>query len=372
MPVEAAPAPSIRALPMGGARCAAVAQLAEIQVDDKPLAVWRLNAGSAMLTTIEQLNQGQPILLVIDLETVNFSGASIEMLREHDEHRLIGRWENLSAGLAGPIGPGIYGAPVLYTPESDLEKDIWLMREALEVAALLKRGHPWQASVTVYGREEDYELVPVGVTLAANGTTYTPSPDGPPMYVGRNLTADEASVCRRGADILTGPTARNSRTDSTPLPETPAMDKIIKAMLAAYPARHHGLIARLALDGKGEGEIAAKLMEEDGKDHAAELAKLTAALEAAKTSEAAKDATIAELQAKLDEMKKAAGETETTVTGDGDPTAHLAAPKTIKEAMAKLTAEGSKLVDWDLRKAALTRWPSLRKGIPSMSGRPAA
>ncbi len=365
-------APPVVARPAGAgvARLAIAAEAMPEVAGAAPL--WRLNSGAAMLTRVEGINQGALILLVIDLASVTFAAPEIDIMREHYTGP-IGRWTSLIATLNGPKGPGIYGSPIFYTSTDEAERGMYLLAQADEVAALLKRKHPWQASVEIGATVENYELIPPGASVELNGATYTaPSgPNDPPMYVIHNGVSGEASVCLRGADTDTGPTLFASRTSgTTPTPES-SMD--LKALLAKYAPAQHGHVALLFSEGKKPEEIATALLAEESKGKDDEITKLNSDLAAANKAkvdaQAASDAKIAELQGKIDALKTPGDEGDKgdkglpPAGGDGGKGQH-AAPKTVTAGMAQLSREGSKATGFDLRKAALAKWPSLRATIP--------
>ena len=370
----AAPAVEARELSIGGARCAmaaeAIAPAANAPAGAAPL--WRLNSGAVMLTRVQGLNQGAPILLVIDLATVQFAAPEIDIMREHSVGP-IGRWTNLVSTLTGPKGPGIYGSPILYTPATEAEADMWLLREAAEVQALLTRKHPWQASVEIGAPVDSYEFVAPGETVSYNGQDYT-APDGPndpSMYVVHNGVVPEASVCLRGADTQTGPTLFASKNASTTSTKDNPMD--LSALLAKYAEKHHGKIARLHAAGKKADEIASALLADDKAATDGEIADLKAKVAESEKNHAAvlaeRDAKVAELQGKLDALKSPTEETEVTPpagTDGGKATSQNAAPKTVTEGMARLQAAGVKGNGFALRKAVLAKWPGLRTAIDKL------
>ena len=118
-------------------------------------------------------------------------------------------------------------------------------------------------------------------------------------------------------------------------------------MVRAHGEQHKGEIAAGLLDGLSETEIADKI-------HAGVVAS--------------KEATIAELQAKIAELEKAGDVPPSGVTA-ADQTARNSGgddsedePKSILEAMRIVAAEtGAKGVE--ARSQALRRWPSLKTGI---------
>lgn len=351
---------------LGVARCAQAAEAVPVAAGIAP--AWRLNSGAEMITSIDGIANGAPMVLVIDLASVEFAAAEIKMMREHWIGP-IGRWTNLVADLNGPKGPGLYGTPIFYASETETERELPLLREADEVAALLRRKHPWQASVEIGGALEQYELVAPGASVEVNGTTLIAEsgPGAPPFYVLRGGLVTEASVCLDGADADTGPTLLASRhAAQSTIKDTP-MD--LKALLAKYAEKHHGAIARLHAGGKTADEIATAMLAADKKESDDELATLKADLAAARTAlasaEAAAATKVKELQDQLDGLKPPGGEGGgDALPAGGDATSQHAAPKTVTAGMARLSAAGDKRSGFALRNAALAKWPGLRAGLP--------
>ncbi len=364
----------------GVARLATLAEMAPPLAGSAPL--WRLNSGAEMVTCIDGLNQNAPIILVVELASVTFSAPEIEMMREHWIGP-IGRWTQLAVDMNGPKGPGIYGSPIFYTSETDAERDMYLLREADEVAALLRRKHPWQASVEIGGPVEQYQLVPPGESVTVDGVAHL-APVGPnvmPLYVLHAGICSEASVCLRGADTETGPTLLAARAAAAaklaatkPTPKDITMD--LKALLAKYPdEKCHGKIARLHAAGQTAEQIATALLADEKTSVDAEIATLKANLETANKAAAdaklAADTKIAELQGKIDALKPpadgAAPAASVTAGAEGGAAdAKLAAPKSVSEGIARLQAAGVKGDGFALRKATLAKWPALRVGIDKL------
>lgn len=351
---------ALTGLRSGQARCAAPVVID--QPEGKP-AKWRLNSGAVMLTWIGGLGY---CALVIDLATARFEAAEIPMLREHSQWAgPIGRWT------AGSIdATGIYGSPIVYTPETDAEKDMPSLREGAEVAALIKRKHPWQASVTATSALSDYERVLPGQSVVVNGQPVTASDDidAPPLYVAHNSIISEASVCLFGADADTGAVAA-SRSTTTPEPTMSKPEDRIVALLKRFPGdKNASRIAVSLSKGMTDEQITVELSDAKDADHAAAIAAKDAEIAKLKEGDTAKDAKITELQAKLDALKTDSVDSEKIPDATGGESKN-AAPKTYQQGVAILKREGSKLDGFKLRTAVLKRFPSLRHegagGIPN-------
>lgn len=347
----------------GQAICAAPMVEQTPAAADKP-ARWCLNSGAAMHTWVEGIGE---CVLVVDLAGVSFEAPEIPMLREHSTWSVIGRW----TGLLSAIPAGITGTPIVYAPETDAEQEMPCLREAGEVAALMKRKHPWQASIKITGALSDYEHVLPGQSAAVNGRSETVDPGlGIPFVILRKGVVSEASVCLFGADSKTGAVAA-SRTSTNPTQESPVSDRL-KALLARHGKKHAGHIAVALNEGKSDDEISASLSAAVESDHAAALAAEQAKSADLATKLAAEQAKSADLATKLaalsvpGEETNADGTPKTKVPAAGE--SENGAPKDLNAGMAALTAAGSKLTGFKLRSAALAKWPSLRKQIQSAVG----
>lgn len=213
---------------------------------------WRLNAGSLMTAVLTGINRGQdgyerPVHLVIDLDSVTFEAAIIPALRDHWMGP-IGRWESLeSSSQSG----GIHGDLILYTSQDEKEAQMWMMREADEVAAIQRRGHPWQASVGIYpGSDGTLEMQDPGSQIAINGGTIAVPDDGMPTYVLRGGVVTEASVVLFGADSQTGQLAA-SRIFGTATTQLQSTEQPVMTVLLS-------LAAALTAAGKSAADIAAE------------------------------------------------------------------------------------------------------------------
>lgn len=345
----------------GQIRCAAPVVVVD-QPAGKP-AKWRLNSGAVMLTWIGGLGY---CALVIDLATARFEADRITMLREHSQWTgPIGRWENLTIEAAGDAA-GIYGTPIVYTPDpaKPVELDMPSLRAGAEVAALIERKHPWQASVTATSAVSDYERVLPGQSVVVNGQPVTASDDldAPPLFIARNSVISEASVCTFGADADTGSVAA-SRSTTIQESTVNKPDERLTALLARHPGDKNAARIAIALSkGKTDAEITAELSEAADADHKAALAAKDAEIAKLKEENTANTTKLADLQAKLDALKGEGNEEEAPKATKGE--SENAAPKSVAAGMALLSKEGSKLTGFKLRSAALSRWPALRKDIP--------
>lgn len=343
--------------------CAALATQVD-QGANKPKR-WRLNSGARMHTSVAQLGD---IELIIDLASVTFDSPEIPMLREHgrrpstspDDYYInaIGRWSEASAD-----AQGIWGTPNIYTPKTPLEEKMGCLLEGAEVAALMERGHPWQASVKIYG---DYEQVAPGQSIEVNGRVEVANDDldAPRLYVCRRGIVTEASVCLFGADSQTGAVAA-SRSTPTQATETTMSDRL-EALLKRHGNKHAGVIAIALAAKKTDDQIAVELSDAQDADHKAALAAKDAEIAKLNEANTANSAKLAELQTKLDALKtgdETKDEKETPPATKGESS--NSAPKSIVAGMAILKREGSKLDGFKLKAATLTRWPALRKEIPA-------
>jgi len=321
---------------------------------------WRLNAGSPMLQILPRLHDG-PVVAILDLETATLA-ERLPANYMHYEWSPIGRWSEGQIIASGPER-GVYASLHLYQSEdSDPESIRYRLADADYVAALLRRDHPWQASIETDGQAEIYERV-TGPT-EVNGEAHDPATWAYPMYVVRHARIDAAAVVDVGADPqaeriaaarIAHPFPPNSQKESL----MSAKDRLT-ALTAAHPAQHHGLIARMIC--------------EEADDAAIEAAITAAEIAALKAAAAEKDAEIAALKAQLAEATKAdddedeaqalaarrkaglsAGGTQPTPNAGGDATD---GPTTWPAAYAILAAE--KITGIRARSAAMKRWPHLR------------
>lgn len=357
----------LAALPAGHAVCASPV----VQVDQgegKPKR-WRLNSGARMKTQIGGIGRA---LLIIDLAGVTFEHPEFSMLREHGRQPATEADEN--AWYVNPIGrwmqtavdaTGIYGVPNVYTPESPLEEKMHSMLEGAEVAALIKRGHPWQASVRIIGDTADYELVAPGQSAVVNGRTEVADDDldAPPLLICRRCVVTEASVCLFGADSQTGAVAASRTT--TQATETTMSDRL-EALLKRHGNKHAGAIAIALAAKKTDDQISAELSDAQEADHKAALAAKDAELAKLTEANAALTKSVTEMQTKLEALKtdddKEDEEKKTPAATAGE--SKNSAPKSVLAGMAILTKEGSKLTGFKLRAAALSRFPKLRETLP--------
>lgn len=345
------------ALRTGQVLCAAAVSQIE-QPADKP-ARWRLNSGAEMQTWVEGIGHCR---LVIDLASVKFEAPEIPMLREHSTwYGPIGRW---TAGIADLTG--IYATPIVYTPNDDAEREMPSLREGAEVAALMARKHPWQASVKVTASLGDYERVLPGAVVEVNGATLTAGDDlhDIPLLICRNGVIGEASVCLFGADSNTGSVAA-SRSTTTPEPTMSKPEDRIAALLKRHGEKHASRIAIALSKNKSDEEIAVELSDATDTDHKAALAAKDEEITKLKADLAAANTTATDLQAKLDALKGDDEETEEETPAATAGESKNGAPKSFNDGVAILKREGTKLVGFKLRSAVLKRFPALRKDIPA-------
>lgn len=345
------------ALRTGQVMCAAPVSQIE-QPADKPKR-WRLNSGAEMQTWVEGIGHCR---LVIDLASARFEAPEIPMLREHDTwYGPIGRWTN---GIADQTG--IYGTPVVYTPDptKPAEMEMNSLRVGGEVAALMARNHPWQASVKITAGLSDYERVMPGTSVDVNGRVITAGDDlhDVPLLICRNGVISEASVCLFGADANTGSVAASRSTPTTETTMSKPDDRIV-ALLKRHGEKHAARIAVALSKGKTDEEITVELSDAAEADHKAALAAKDAELAKANETNAALTKSVADLQAKLEALKPGDKEEE-EIPPATEGESKNSAPKTYRDGVAILKREGSKLDGFKLRTAVLKRFPSLRADIP--------
>jgi hypothetical protein len=292
---------------------------------------------------------------------VSFEAPEMPMLYEHQTWPgPIGRWSGMTVDASG-----ITAAPNVYRPVDDHEREMPIFQQSAQVAALMDRKHPWQASIKITGALEDYERVLPGQPVAVNGRTELASDDvdDPPLFILRRGVASEASVCLFGADADTGALAA-SRTNHPTTPES-SMERL-KVLLARHGEKHAARIAVALSAGQTDDQIAASLSAAAESDHAAALAAVNTELATTKAALAAANTQIAALNTKLAALApaddKAAGDAETPPATEGE--SKNGAPKSVHEGMAQLSREGSKLTGFPLRSAVLKRWPTLRSTLP--------
>ena len=269
----------------------AVQLLADIEqvgdASDKRDGRWRLNAGSEMVVTVPTLNcdadgNPQPVRIVLDVAGAKFAGSSIVALDNHDKKgegikAVVGRWDN--ASFTGAVEAD------LHVTDAKTEAEALALAEAVRLKAHIRNKVPIQASVGAEpGPGGSWELVPQGTEIELNGRKYSGSIGfgDLPLYVLRGGLITESSVVVFGADSETGRVAATR----SPVTETSTMSASLKAVLAKYDQKHHGLIARRVAEGDDEAKIhqavqAAEMDERDGI-----IAGLRAELAAAKAKAA--------------------------------------------------------------------------------------
>jgi hypothetical protein len=267
--------------------------------DPKGHGRWRLNSGSEMMmmaagVAADQDGDATPFRAVIDLGTCQIASQRIMALYDHDPNKIIGYWDNFSVSSAG-IEADLHLVPT----ETDALKT--LFPDSARVQALLAAGVRPEVSVSADPMQpEDWQHVPSGATIQANGDR-TYSGDGEyPLHVLHNARVYESSIVCFGADSVTGRIAATRTppllvspppTAGPPAQEAP-MDRfvLLTALMGAYPQNRHGLIA-------------AKLVsEKDPKADETTLRNLIAtAVHAADMDD--KDAEITALKAKCTSME---------------------------------------------------------------------
>lgn len=348
--------------------CEAVAELADGDqpAKDKKDGRWSLNTGAEMTTYVYGVNLDkygwpQPIRLVLDIAKAKFEKPVIPALFAHSNWSVIGNWKGSAADekrLSADL--------TLYRPKDAIEAQV--LPDAVKVAALIDRDHPWQCSVGAFPRKglEGYELIKPGKTVSLNGREF--SGDGEyPLYVMRAPVIYEASVVLWGADGNTGKLAASlldpvahlrsihpnpdkgnaQMTTTAPPPAAPSVAARLKAMLAKYTDQaDQTLVASLMADEKSDDEIEKAV-------HAAQLARLTAEN--------------TKLKAELAEAKKPTTEEAPTKVGKTEASAKNApkfepsddegeTPKSLNEAVKLLRAEHPKASVAKLTSMAYERW----------------
>ncbi len=273
---------------------------------------WLVNNGDAMEMTIEGLNvvkgASQPVLCVIDLASLKPARATISAFYNHEA--LIGHWSDIE------INPlkGIMQTLRLTKPANDMEAKV--LAESVMVGAHLRSKVPWQASVGARPRADGkWEAVKAGETVMVNGRSFTGDAEFP-LYVLRGGELFETSVCEFGADDDTGQIAATKKPNPTTTKE-PDMSRI--KLLANLSKGKNAVLcaAILALcadESIPDDQIGPKVT-------ALEMDDLKCRLTAAEEDSKKKDATIADMTAKL--AAKAA-EVEPKA-GEDDPKAKAAA-----------------------------------------------
>lgn len=231
---------------------------------------WLLSTGAPTLTTIDGVNDGRPVLLVIDLATLAWPKASVPLFIDHQAdtlYDLAGAWDDLRVDATGltALPRAIPADATGYRP--------W----AADLAArIIDNRLPVQASVGI-GLDPDRQGTWETLTAASeiNGRTIDPAAaPGLPVVVLRQGLLGEASLVLWGADHRTGAQL------AAPRPPIPA-DERLRAALARYPD-HAAEVARAIADGADDTAIGERI-------HTAQLA--------------ARDTRITTLTAELDQAR---------------------------------------------------------------------
>lgn len=239
---------------------------------------WRLNAGNEMIVSVPSLNDGEPIRLVLDIASSKFAAAKVVALDNHDKdgkgiQSVVGFWD-------GATNDGFLEAD-LHVTTATTEAEGAALQEAVRLKAHIRNGVPIQASVGAEaGPGGKWELVPEGSRITVNGREYqgAAGSEDSPLYILRGGLITESSVVVFGADSETGRVAAAKITS----PVVEAAMSTLKAILGKYPEKHHGLVARLVAAETDEATITTKVHAAEMEDKDAIIARLNAALEAAK------------------------------------------------------------------------------------------
>lgn len=355
--------------------CEAVAELAEGDgAGEKTDGRWSLNTGAEMLTyvygvNLDQYGWPQPIRLVVDLAKAKFEKPVIPALFAHSSWSIIGNWRGAKVD-----EKRITADLTIYRPKDAIEANV--LPEAVRVAALIDRDHPWQASIGGYPKDgiDGYELVKAGKTVEVNGRTFSGDGDHP-LFILRKPIIYEASVVLWGADANTGKLAaslldpvahlrsihpnpdrpdKGTVTMSTPAPTAtsasaaPSAAARMKTLLAKHTDKaDHALVAQLMAEDKTDDEIRDAV-------HAAQLKR--------------RDDEIAELKKSKAEEKPGveAKPGKTQASANNPPTFQPTddagdAPKSINEAVKLLRADHKDTPAAKLTALAYQRWPSLKR-----------
>jgi hypothetical protein len=358
--------------PFGAAlMCAAVAELADAVTAEgnKKDGRWLLNTGAEMTTYVSGVNTDQygysnPFRLVIDLAKAKFEKPIIPALYAHASWSIIGNWRSPTVD-----EKKVSAELTLYRPKDATEAQV--LPEALKVAVLIDRDHPWQCSVGAFPRDglDGYELVKAGKTVTLNGREF--SGDGEyPLYVMRRPIIYEASIVLWGADGNTGKLAASLLNPLAHLELNPNPDKDHHMTTSAAPVVAPTAALRLkallaSLTDIADQALVAKLMSEDKADDA-----IAAAVHASQLKR--RDDKITELEAKIVELSK---KPEAPTTKVEKPKVEASAktappftasaegetPKNLGEAVKLMRAENPKLNAAKLTTLAYQRWPELQR-----------
>jgi hypothetical protein len=323
---------------------------------------WRLNAGSEMILKVGNLNDGNPIRVVLEVSSAKFAAKRIVALSEHEGRHVIGYWEN--PGFLGAAG-SVEGDLHMVQPKSEMEAKV--LAEAVRLNALIKANVPIQTSIGAEaGPDGAFELVPDGEIVKMNGNEYVGGGDMP-LYILKGGLITEASVVTFGADAETGRLAAAKQ----PLPstkETPMSDKL-KALLGKFAEKHHGLVARCVTEDLDEVAITNKV-------HAAESDEKDKQIEALKASLASAENTILDLKSKVKADDYNQGDKDKKSQQDATQKLQQMAaakqpehgehktettPTTVSEAIKAAIASGRKERGFELRAALLRENPNLQR-----------
>lgn len=365
------------------ALCAARLAAVEVSGEKKPSGGrWRLNAGNEVLLRVWGLNMvpggwggeyPEPIRCVVDLSTAQFDGPKVRALVDHwDAMFAVAGWWTDGA----VTDQGIDASLEWFSPKSQAAQEA--TKYVAVARELVEAGDPMEASVGIYPADnamgpDGWELIAPGASVTVNGQTYTAGADrkDAPLYVLRNGRVYEASLVLWGADRGTGRLAARRQSPSLPLESRMSLSADRIAKLTEKHKGHEAVVlAALATPDITDEAIGQRVLEAEA---ASLKERLTAAeasntalqgeLAAAKAGAAPAPAKpVAPAPAAAAKLARAEGEAgrlpgSSSGTGEGDQ------PADIPAAMAALRAEGSKLSGFDLRSAALKRWPGLRDTI---------
>jgi hypothetical protein len=314
--------------------------------------VWLVHNGTPVVTCVDGLNDGNLIVLVVDLTTLTAPSPTLPALFQHSIP--IGTWSEIT------IDPALGVTERLSLVESTdpATQALIEFERARAVRAMQAQGFPWQASIgAIPGPSGRYE--PITATTTINGREITPG--DLPVFCLRGGVLNETSVVLFGADDRTGRIAASRATHQPAITETPMADPIpakqrLGALTTRLGAHHKDRIALALVDGASDEQI----VEDCGK---ADSADAKTKLDALTTENAALKTKCAELEQKLAALTPGSG-----TPPPADPTAsktqQSAAPTTLHAAMLSLTAGGCKLKGIALHREAIAKYPHLDPNAP--------
>lgn len=312
---------------------------------------WRLNAGSEMNFTLDGLNNGKPLRLVVDLDSVKPKNQKIPAFVNHDPLQVVGYWDGFKRDI-----DGIHMDFHLVKPADEVQAAA--LPEVARVAALIGNGVPVQVSIGAdAGEKGSWDKVEGKIML--NGREYDGDGDLP-LFVLRGGEIEESSFVSFGADARTGRIAAHA--EKLPVMKEAPMSDTLKVLLGKFPEKHHGLVARCVAENLSEADIITKIHASDDADKDNQIKCLTdeIAVLKAKLDDYAQKGQEKQEKESADKLAASKG-SKTGIKFGGEPegkqTETKVQCKTMSEAIKATASKHPNLKGFALRKQARAEYP---------------